>query len=70
MGDKPQPDPYKFVFGFGRRACPGAHFAEMSLYLNAATILAVFDISKAVDRDGNEIEPRMKWTHGVTSYVV
>lgn len=42
----------------------------MSLFLNAATILAVFDISKAVDRDGKEIEPKMEWTHGITSYVV
>ena len=23
LGDAAQPDPYKFVFGFGRRACPG-----------------------------------------------
>jgi hypothetical protein len=23
LGDDAQPDPYKFVFGFGRRACPG-----------------------------------------------
>jgi len=23
LGDDPQPDPYKFVFGFGKRACPG-----------------------------------------------
>ena len=25
LGDDAQPDPYKFVFGFGRRACPGMY---------------------------------------------
>jgi cytochrome P450 len=24
LGPSPQVDPHKFVFGFGRRACPGA----------------------------------------------
>ena len=23
LGENPQPDPFKFVFGFGRRVCPG-----------------------------------------------
>src|SRR6266545_6358506 len=42
LGDKAQLDPFKFTFGFGRRVCPGAHLAEMTLFLNIATILAVF----------------------------
>ncbi|KAG1719823.1 cytochrome P450 [Suillus paluster] len=42
----PQLDPHKFVFGFGRRACPGIHFAEASLYLNISCTLAAFTIAK------------------------
>ncbi|KDR68804.1 hypothetical protein GALMADRAFT_231128 [Galerina marginata CBS 339.88] len=64
-----QPDPFKFVFGFGRRVCPGAHLAEMSLFLNMASILAVFKISKDVDVNGVEIEPEIAWTTGTTRHL-
>ncbi|KAF8914418.1 cytochrome P450 [Gymnopilus junonius] len=64
-----QPDPFKFIFGFGRRACPGAHLAEMSLFLNITSILAVFDISKAVDEKGIEIEPKIEWSSGATMHL-
>ncbi|KDR78583.1 hypothetical protein GALMADRAFT_244022 [Galerina marginata CBS 339.88] len=64
-----QPDPFKFVFGFGRRICPGAHLAEMSLFLNMASILAVFKVSKAVDANGLEIEPEIAWTTGATRHL-
>lgn len=70
LGNNPQPDPYNFIFGFGRRTCPGSHFSEMSLFLNITTILAVFDISKAVDQEGNEIQPKVEWIHGITSHPV
>ncbi|KAF8165778.1 cytochrome P450 [Crassisporium funariophilum] len=64
LGEKPQPDPFKYVFGFGRRICPGAHLAEMSLFLNISNILAVFNISKPVDANGQNVEPRIAWTSG------
>ncbi|KAF9562476.1 cytochrome P450 [Agrocybe pediades] len=69
LGSNPQPDPFKFVFGFGRRACPGAHLAEMSLFLSIVNILAVFDISKPVGRDGKEYEPEIEWTGGITMHI-
>ncbi|KDR84295.1 hypothetical protein GALMADRAFT_205982 [Galerina marginata CBS 339.88] len=69
IGNAPQPDPYKFVFGYGRRICPGAHLAEMSLFLNMASILAVFNISKAVDDNGLEKEPEIEWTSGTTRHL-
>lgn len=44
----------------------GSHFAELSLFLNIASILATFDIRKALGPDGKEIDPPIEWTSGVT----
>ncbi|KAG1747609.1 cytochrome P450 [Suillus lakei] len=57
LGSSPQLDPRKFIFGFGRRRCPGWHFAEASLYLNISCILAAFTIAKPLDERGEEITP-------------
>ncbi|CAE6394224.1 unnamed protein product [Rhizoctonia solani] len=58
--DSAAPDPP--AFGFGRRICPGQHFAEASLFLAIATILAIFDIQPAKDKQGNRIIPDSKLT--------
>lgn len=47
------------AFGYGRRICPGRHFAHDALWLAIAHILAVFKIERALDEDGNEIEPKL-----------
>ena len=57
-------NPRKIVFGFGRRVCPGREFAEASIWLAAACMLALFDISKATDRWGKEITPSGEYTSG------
>ncbi|KAG1902565.1 cytochrome P450 [Suillus fuscotomentosus] len=57
LGPSPQLDPRKFIFGFGRRRCPGLHFGEASLYLSISCILTAFTISKALDARGEEITP-------------
>jgi cytochrome P450 len=57
------------VFGFGRRVCPGAHFAKVSLFLDVAGILATFDILKAVDDQGREIDPGIEYTNGITRLI-
>ncbi|KIK35267.1 hypothetical protein CY34DRAFT_812300 [Suillus luteus UH-Slu-Lm8-n1] len=57
LGPSPQLNPRKFIFGFGRRGCPGLHFAEASLYLNISCILAAFTIAKPLDARGQEITP-------------
>ncbi|THH03724.1 hypothetical protein EW145_g6055 [Phellinidium pouzarii] len=63
-------DPASAVFGFGRRICPGRHFAEASIWLAIANILAVFDISPALDDNGREISPEAnKFTRGATGSV-
>ena len=62
-----QRDPRTICFGFGRRICPGLNLAEASLYSVISTCLAVFDISKAVDR-GVEITPVHENTSGTIRY--
>ncbi|KEP46282.1 cytochrome P450 family protein [Rhizoctonia solani 123E] len=52
----PQPP----VFGWGRRKCPGIHFAETSIFIAAALILSVFTFSKRKDGNGNEISPQLE----------
>jgi len=39
-----QPDPAAVVFGFGRRRCPGLHFATAYLYLVVARTITLFEI--------------------------
>nr|AAS88584.1 PAH-inducible cytochrome P450 monooxygenase PC-PAH 6 [Phanerodontia chrysosporium] len=50
------------AFGFGRRICPGRHFALDSLFLLVSHILAVFTIEHAVDADGHiiPVEPEFE----------
>ena len=43
-------DPRHYVFGFGRRRCPGAHLIEESLWIVMATMVATLDISAPPDK--------------------
>ncbi|KAI0657965.1 cytochrome P450 [Cubamyces menziesii] len=45
-------DPASYVFGFGRRICPGRHFAEISMMITCASILHAFAISPPLDEQG------------------
>ncbi|RFU82096.1 o-methylsterigmatocystin oxidoreductase [Trichoderma arundinaceum] len=60
-----EPDPRWAVFGFGRRVCPGRYLADSALFLNLAYLVAVFDIGKATDEQGNEIEPKIEVARGM-----
>ena len=53
------------VFGFGRRICPGRHFAADTVWLAIAQMLAVFEIRKVVGKDGRLIEPSGLYTSGI-----
>jgi len=59
-------DPSAYAFGFGRRICAGQHFADASLYIVMAYVLATFNISKARDENGKEIEPEMNFSVGLS----
>ncbi|KAH7333661.1 cytochrome P450 [Rhizoctonia solani] len=54
--DVPRPP----AFGWGRRKCPGIHFAENSTFITAALLLAVFTFSKKKDHNGQEVVPQIE----------
>ncbi|ETW79020.1 cytochrome P450 monooxygenase 71 [Heterobasidion irregulare TC 32-1] len=56
------------AFGFGRRVCPGRFMAHAAVWLAIVSILSTFDISKAVDEDGNEIVPAGEFIDGLIMY--
>ncbi|KAI0264164.1 cytochrome P450 [Gloeopeniophorella convolvens] len=43
------------AFGFGKRICPGRYFVDATLFIVVASVLSVFDISKAKEENGDEI---------------
>ncbi|KAF9061653.1 cytochrome P450 [Rhodocollybia butyracea] len=55
----------EMLFGFGRRQCPGMDMAESSIWMTIASLLACFDIVKAVDRKGRPIEPVEEYSSGM-----
>ncbi|KAJ1302232.1 hypothetical protein OPQ81_001053 [Rhizoctonia solani] len=55
----PDPDPRKYIFGFGRRVCPGLHVANDSTWIMCAGVLALFDI-----RAGEELNQRVREVGG------
>ena len=63
-----EPDPKTELFGYGRRICPGRFFADNSIYLNIVQSLAAFNIRKAVDSAGKEIEVNAKPKPGLLTY--
>ncbi|KAJ7625703.1 cytochrome P450 [Roridomyces roridus] len=55
------------AFGFGRRQCPGKHMATSSIWIVVASMLATFDISKAVDAEGRVVEPTYEYIPGLVT---
>ncbi|KAF8959261.1 cytochrome P450 [Flammula alnicola] len=49
-------DNHILAYGFGRRACVGKYVASSTMWLLIASLLATFDIRRAKDEFGNEIE--------------
>ncbi|KAJ7141788.1 cytochrome P450 [Mycena crocata] len=56
------------IFGYGRRACAGKSVALDTVWIAVVTMLATFDISKAVDADGNEVDVEVKVLPGMASH--
>ncbi|KAI5115858.1 hypothetical protein M0805_003824 [Coniferiporia weirii] len=69
LDDKKEPlDVRKTAFGFGRRICSGRHFADNAIYIAVASILAAFDIGKALAADGTLITPAVEYTPSFISH--
>ncbi|KAF7759803.1 hypothetical protein Agabi119p4_11498 [Agaricus bisporus var. burnettii] len=62
------PDPRTVIFGFGRRICPGRHFAEENLWSISTNLIATMDITKAIDENGDPITPPVEFTTGFVSH--
>ncbi|KAJ7472456.1 cytochrome P450 [Mycena galericulata] len=45
-----------FVFGLGRRSCPGIHLAQNSINMNVMNLLWAFNFDKDSDVSGNPVE--------------
>ncbi|KAL5531037.1 hypothetical protein ACEPAG_3913 [Sanghuangporus baumii] len=62
----PQPDPLEFIFGFGRRNCPGRYFAERSLFMLIASVLWAFKISPEKKCNDQPCVPEVAFSSGHT----
>ncbi|KAI0753216.1 cytochrome P450 [Daedaleopsis nitida] len=56
-------DPGAFVFGYGRRICPGRYFAEELLFVTIASVLHCFTISGPKDEDGRPVRFELQLTN-------
>ncbi|CAE6414741.1 unnamed protein product [Rhizoctonia solani] len=57
--------PLSPVFGWGRRRCPGVHFAQASVFIAIASILMTFNIGVAQDKNGKDITPSRKLINSI-----
>ncbi|KAG2134902.1 cytochrome P450 [Suillus bovinus] len=58
-------DPAQYIFGLGRRICPGRYTADSSAWAAIATMLATLDISPAKDDQGKVISFTPEFITGV-----
>jgi len=61
-------DPRTYVFGFGRRVCPGQRLGENSVFITIASLVACFDFLPALDADGNEVPLKPEFEGALVSY--
>ncbi|KAG6810412.1 hypothetical protein H0H92_011973 [Tricholoma furcatifolium] len=55
------------VFGFGRRICPGRWLALDTIWIVAASVLSVYNLSKPLNPAGEEFDPKVEYTSGLFS---
>ncbi|KAJ7112408.1 cytochrome P450 [Mycena crocata] len=68
MLDEGPPDPRLFVFGYGRRLCPGKHLAETTVFLCIARTLATINILPIVHASGQIDLPKIHYTSSPVSH--
>ncbi|KAJ6482515.1 cytochrome P450 [Mycena sanguinolenta] len=62
-----QKDPRDFLFGYGRRVCPGIHFADASIWLVCASLLATCTVQPA-EVNGVPAPPLAEFMDGAISH--
>ncbi|KAF5355230.1 hypothetical protein D9758_005996 [Tetrapyrgos nigripes] len=55
-------------FGFGRRVCPGRHLALNTIWITLTAILHCFNVRKAKDANGKEIEINTLYSDNLISF--
>lgn len=63
-GQDPAPDPRVLTYGFGRRRCPGLHFADLYIYLLVSRVLTLFEIAPCLEDN----KPVLKFTPGLVAF--
>ncbi|KAJ6508852.1 cytochrome P450 [Mycena sanguinolenta] len=61
-------DDTMLAFGFGRRICPGRHIANATVWATIVSVLSTFNIAKAKDVAGKEINIDPKYSDGMISH--
>jgi len=61
-------DPIAVAFGFGRRICPGRHFADNAMYSAIVSVLATFEIKAPLDETGKPMKMECDMTSGLISF--
>ncbi|KZT69358.1 cytochrome P450 [Daedalea quercina L-15889] len=61
-------DPRRFVFGFGRRICPGRLIADSSVFLAAVNLVAAFDIRPGKGLDPQQAVAQSSFTSGIVRH--
>jgi cytochrome P450 len=64
MDSKTILDPDTFVFGFGRRKCPGIEVAHSTIFIIISTCLAVFEFGHPQGVDGKEEKLKEEFISG------
>jgi len=62
-----EPDPRNWVFGYGRRVCPGRQLADNALIITIAQVLAVFTIEPPRE-NGTPVLPKAEFEPGLVSH--
>lgn len=62
------PDPREFVFGYGRRSCPGKHLGDATVFLCVARTLAAVNIVPALSAMGTLNTPEIRYTSAPVSH--
>ncbi|KAF7346386.1 O-methylsterigmatocystin oxidoreductase [Mycena sanguinolenta] len=61
-------DPVTLAFGFGRRICVGRHNADATVWATIVSVLSMFNIAKAKDDTGKEIDIDPNYSDAMISH--